>query len=55
MTLGSPLRSCQLEKPLPVTQLILAALGFGERGGAIYGSGVEMGSGSGPIKKPETH
>lgn len=27
----------------------------GECAGVIYGSGVEMGSGSGPIKKPEIH
>lgn len=36
-----------MEKPLPITPWILAALGFGECGGAIYGSG--------PVKEPETH
>lgn len=53
---GGPSRELSGQEASAILGLILAALGLhGECDGAIYGSGVEMGSGSGPIKKPEVH
>lgn len=51
--LGAVSRETAADGP---TEWIRAALGLrGERDRAIYGSGVEMASGSGCRKKPEIH
>lgn len=53
---GSPSRELSGPEASAILGLILAALRLhGEWDRAIYGSGVEMGSGSGPIKKAEVH